>query len=102
MQRKPFWELPARSMHLLVISSAELSNKGRDITLVMIRLYYWLFPIPHADKEAMERLIEAEYAKPASERVIKGVGGDEDAAIGYTVSRNDVGLWIFEHTVKKA
>ncbi|KAK7528144.1 uncharacterized protein IWZ02DRAFT_371547 [Phyllosticta citriasiana] len=59
-------------MHLLVISSAELSNKGRDITLVMIRLYCWLFPIPHADKEAMERLIEAEYAKPASERVIKG------------------------------
>ncbi|KAK8186790.1 hypothetical protein BC567DRAFT_153944 [Phyllosticta citribraziliensis] len=109
--------------HLLVISSAGLTDKGRDVPLVMAPLYYWLLAVPHADKKAMEKLIEADFAKPASERAIKGytivrptfftdgpscgldsvrVGSEEEPAIGYTVSRNDVGLWVFENAVKKA
>ena len=28
-------------------------------------------------------------------------GTDEDPAIGYTISREDVGLWIFENAVSK-
>lgn len=87
----------------------------------MIPLYHWLLPIPHADK-MMEKVLEAEVKGGEQESVIEGfisvrpslfankppvgvgsirVGVERDGksdkgAIGYSISREDVGGWIFE------
>jgi nucleoside-diphosphate-sugar epimerase len=112
----------------VVISSTGISDFGRDIPLAMVPLYHWMLPVPHADKKAMERLLVAESAKPAggvgvAGRVIEGfvavrpslltdgpategrvrVGVEEGKVdkrgVGYTISRADVGKWIFENVV---
>ena len=88
-------------------------------------LYRWLLAIPHHDKKAMESLLQAEMAKPVGERVIRDfvavrpslltdgarlgtrnvrvgeeVGKVVKPAVGYTISREDVGGWVFEEMVK--
>ncbi|KAK8243409.1 hypothetical protein HDK90DRAFT_122678 [Phyllosticta capitalensis] len=109
--------------HLVAITSVGISDKGRDMPLALLPLRYWLLPVALADKKKTERLIEADFAKSEVERAIRGytivrptiltdskscgldrirVGGDENPAIGYSISRDDVGLWIFENTIKKA
>ena len=93
----------------------------------MIPLYHWMLAVPHKDKKAMEDLLLAEMAKPVQERAIEdfviirpslltdgkrlgtekvrvGEEGKETAkpAVGYTISRDDVGGWIFDEIVKGA
>lgn len=90
----------------------------------MIPLYHWLLAALHADKKVMERLIE----KAQADAVIKGyiivgpsllidgrrqglskvkIGWENEdpagkgAAVGYGVSREDVGGFIFEEVVAK-
>ncbi|KAE8351506.1 hypothetical protein BDV28DRAFT_136924 [Aspergillus coremiiformis] len=107
---------------LIAISSAGLTDKKRDSPVAMVPLNHWLLRVPHADKRIMEALIVDEMKKPEADRAIRdyalvrpswftdgeGVGmkkikaGTEDhPAVGYTISRNDVGLWIFENLVRR-
>ena len=105
---------------LIAVSTTGISSK-RDIPIAMIPLYHWLLPDPHADKKVMEVLIE----KAAAWNVIRGfvivrpslltegkklglsnvrVGWENEdgtgAAIGYTISREDVGGFIFEKVIQ--
>lgn len=107
----------------IVISGTGMSDAGRDIPLAMVPFYHWLLPIPHHDKKMMERaLIEEVKAENEKTSAIGGfiavrpsllatrppvglagirVGVEKDnqvdqAAIGYTISREDVGGWIFD------
>jgi hypothetical protein len=106
----------------IVISGTGISDYGRDIKVAMISLYHWLLPIPHADKKMMEKVLEMEVKGGDRESVIEGfigvrpsllttkppvgvdgirVGVEKDGkidkgAIGYSISREDVGGWIFE------
>ncbi|RAK95974.1 NAD(P)-dependent oxidoreductase [Aspergillus ibericus CBS 121593] len=111
-----------RKPRLVVISTTGLSNK-RDVPVMMMPLYHWLLKVPHEDKQVMENQIVAEVQKPVAERAIDNyliirpsflvdgdgdglaklkIGSDTKPAIGYAICRCDVGLWIFEHAIRKA
>ena len=87
----------------------------------MVPLYHWLLAVPHADKKEMEALLAAEMTKRDGVRGISGymcvrpslltdggetelgkikVGTGKEPKIGYTISRDDVGMWMFERGVK--
>lgn len=105
---------------LTAVSTTGISSK-RDIPIAMIPLYHWLLRVPHADKKVMEALVE----KAAARNVIRGylivrpslltdgkklgsssvrVGWENvdgnGAAIGYTITRDDVGGFIFEKVIQ--
>jgi hypothetical protein len=111
---------PSKKPIVIVISTTGMSDHGRDIPVAMVPLYHWMLPVPHKDKKEMERLL-AEEAKTVSsciggfvvaraslltngpalgaEKIRVGVESlerRESLAIGYTISRADVGGWIFE------
>ena len=90
----------------------------------MMVIYHWLASVPHKDKKQMEAVLLAETAKSADERAIKnfvilrpsfltdgkrmgtakvrvGVESADAAkpAVGYTISREDVGGWMFDEIV---
>lgn len=97
------------------LSTTGISRFGRDIPLGMIPMYRWMLAQPHADKEVMEEqlvgsgervvmirpsfLLEESKAKPDKkirvgvEDPVKGV---EVKETGYTISRDDVGRWVYE------
>lgn len=110
---------------IAALSTTGISAQKRDVPLAMIPMYHWLLAVPHKDKKEMETLLHAEMAKPAEQRVIqdfltvrpsfltngerRGTAklrvGKEDAAgakpvVGYTISREDVGGWLFDEVVK--
>ncbi|GMF72850.1 unnamed protein product [Aspergillus oryzae] len=107
---------------LIAISSVGLTTKKRDWPIALAPLNYWLLREPHADKKVMEETIFEEMSKPDEDRAIRdytlvrpswftngeGVGlgkiraGTEmNPAVGYTICRNDVGLWIFENFLRR-
>jgi hypothetical protein len=106
---------------LVVISTTGISKFGRDIPLAMVPLYHWLLSVPHKDKKVMEEMVitavEGEHAAIGEYAIIRpslltnGDGGKvraevEDGniakgAVGYTISRKDVGRYIFEGVVQK-
>lgn len=117
--------LPPREKPLLVaLSSTGISSRRRDLPVAMVPFYHYLGAVPHKDKKVMEDVIVAEMAKPAGERAIENfviirpslltdgkrlgmekvrVGEESEEAVkpavGYTISREDVGGWIFEELV---
>lgn len=92
--------------------------------MAMVPLYHWLLAVPHADKKAMEVALsnDVKSSSPAIGGFVgirpsllmngdaKGVAGVrvgvegakdvESLAVGYTVAREDVGIWIFEEVLK--
>jgi hypothetical protein len=103
---------------LVVISTTGISEYGRDIPLTMVPLYHWLLKVPHADKKIMERMVRTEGASEGSVLggwvvvrpsllMGKGIGWENvkvgvenggimpKSAIGFTISRVDVGRWIY-------
>lgn len=111
---------------LVVISTTGISDSGRDVPLAMLPLYHWLLPIPHKDKKMMEKLLieESSSSSSAIENFVAvrpslltngrpvGFGAIraglfdrqgknfDSSAIGYSISRADVGGWIFEGLVE--
>lgn len=126
-QHKKKEEKKKKKPTLVVISTTGISDSGRDVPLAMLPLYHWLLPIPHKDKKMMERLLVEEIkghddASSAIENFVAvrpslltdgralgfgairaGIdrkGKLDNSAIGYTISRADVGGWIFEGLVE--
>ncbi len=107
---------------LVAVSSTGISDAGRDLPLLMVPLYKVLLAGAHRDKKNMENLaiqggeeglVEWTLIRgslytdgPATEGkvregmedVVKGVV--ESEAIGYTISREDVGKWVFENLIQ--
>ncbi|KAI9676094.1 MAG: hypothetical protein M1817_000837 [Caeruleum heppii] len=109
----------------VVVSTTGISKHGRDIPLAMMPLYHWMLAVPHKDKSKMEALLQSEMSGPHGAARIQGfvavrpslltdgprVGlgkvragtedhGDANPAVGYTISRADVGGWIFEEVIE--
>ncbi|KAL8847566.1 MAG: hypothetical protein Q9221_007386 [Calogaya cf. arnoldii] len=111
---------------LFVLSTTGISSRVRDVPLLLTPLYHWILAVPHKDKKEMEAVLLAEASKPASDRAMEnfvilrpslltdgarlGSGqfrvGEEDEirgtaspAVGYTISREDVGGWLFDELV---
>lgn len=92
----------------------------RDVPLLMWPLYHFLLGVPHKDKAIMEEMLrtkgkqeEVTVVRPSlltdgartDETIRVGVedlltGERESEAVGYTISREDVGAWIWEHVLK--
>ncbi|OBT63825.1 hypothetical protein VE03_06623 [Pseudogymnoascus sp. 23342-1-I1] len=109
---------------VVAISSTGISDFGRDIPIAMVPLYHWLLAVPHQDKKNMEISLVNDVASssPAlggfvgvrpsllTDSEAKGMSGlkvgvesakgVESLAVGYLVSREDVGNWIFEEVLK--
>jgi hypothetical protein len=105
---------------LIAISSTGITTTGpRDVPFLLMPLYHWLLKNPHEDKRRMEAAIvkEAQSTESAIGNFVivrptllmngKAEGGsklrvgtDKKPAVGYTVSRDDVGLWMFENLVQ--
>ncbi|KAK3898129.1 oxidoreductase AflX [Staphylotrichum tortipilum] len=107
---------------LVAVSSTGISDAGRDLPLLMVPLYKVLLGTAHKDKKAMENLAikggeeglvdwtlirgslytdgpaTEGNVREGMEDVVNGVV--ESEAVGYTISREDVGKWVFENLVK--
>jgi len=108
---------------LVVISTTGISKFGRDIPLAMVPLYHWLLSTPHSDKKVMEEMVTkavegqdaaiGEYAIVRPSFFIDGNSGGKvvraevedgkvaQGAVGYTISRKDVGRYMFEGVIQK-
>ena len=113
---------PVRKPLLVALSSTGITrgHTPRDLPLLMMP-GYMLLKHPHADKIRMEKAVEEHMAGGREECAISGyvfvrpslltdgkgkggkhvrVGVESQPAVGYTISRDDVGLWIFENLVE--
>ncbi len=104
--------------HIIALSSTGLSDLGRDVPLAMVPLYHVLLKKPHEDKRAMEKALFAstepwtiirpsllrdgpEASKPIRAGMEDPAAGTVDSkALGYFISREDVGKWIFENVLR--
>ncbi|KAH6627379.1 hypothetical protein F5144DRAFT_651723 [Chaetomium tenue] len=108
---------------LVAVSSTGISEVARDVPILLAGLYKVLLHTPHVDKKKMERLVVAAGGKgevewtlvrgsfytsgSATEGLVRvGVedpvkGVREKEAVGYTISREDVGKWMFEECLDK-
>ncbi|KAL2195350.1 hypothetical protein P885DRAFT_62109 [Corynascus similis CBS 632.67] len=110
-----------KKVRLMVVSTTGISDVARDIPLAMVPLYKVGLHTAHIDKRAMERLVIASgdvtdwtivrgslYTNgPATEgRVRVGIEDpvrgvlETKPAIGYTISREDVGKWVFDECIQ--
>ena len=95
-------------------------NTPSDLPFLMKPMYKFMLANPHRDKKQMETAIYEHIALPENEHVIRGfvlprpsfltngaarggskvrVGFEDKPAVGYTISRDDVGLWLFENLI---
>ncbi|KAH6672352.1 hypothetical protein B0J14DRAFT_593488 [Halenospora varia] len=118
---------PVKKPVYCAMSTTGISKYGRDVPLVFAPLYYVFLHIPHKDKKIMENLvIEGASNSDKGQQVISEYniiraslltsgaqlgrehirwevedGAVTSKAIGYTISRADVGNFIFEEVVEK-
>ncbi|MCJ1408502.1 hypothetical protein MMC19_002577 [Ptychographa xylographoides] len=104
-----------------VISTTGISSGPRDVPIAFLPLYHVLLKKPHQDKVVMEKeVLQAARVGENGKRVIKGytivrpsllvdwkkpapvlVGTEEGPRVGYTISRETVGKWIFEEVIEE-
>ncbi|KAI1770444.1 NAD(P)-binding protein [Hypoxylon cercidicola] len=102
---------------VVVVSSAGLARSGRDYPLALIPMYKLMLKVPHVDKVAMEKVLVdgasgagAGYAytivrpsllvdEAAPKREVR-VGIDDNFVVGYTISRDDAGRWLYENLLR--
>ncbi|KAI8625627.1 hypothetical protein F5Y19DRAFT_449616 [Xylariaceae sp. FL1651] len=102
---------------IIAISTNGISQYGWDFPVLMTPLYRGMLHVPHADKKIMEEKIVSSgemYCLVRPSTLVNGekpdkqirVGvedlhrGPESKEVGYTISREDVGRWIFEHLLQ--
>ncbi|MCJ1378631.1 hypothetical protein MMC17_001730 [Xylographa soralifera] len=110
---------PSNPPFLAVISTTGISKGPRDVPLAFVPFYYIALAYPHEDKRLMEEAVLRAASKPQSERaLISGytiirpsflidwkegtelrVGTEEKPVLGYTISRESVGRWIYEDVI---
>lgn len=104
---------------IVVLSTTGISDAKRDVPLLMMPLYHLFGKIPHVDKAAMEEILkksgrrwiivrpsflvdgEAEGLGKVRVSVESPEKGSERLEIGYTIRREDVGLWISEKCIQR-
>ncbi|KAI2468991.1 NAD(P)-binding protein [Annulohypoxylon bovei var. microspora] len=97
---------------IVVVSTCGISAAGRDFPLATLPIYKFMLKVPHEDKLATERLLTGGAAargcsysivRPSlltddavpARKVRSGV--DDCPPVGYGISRDDAGRWIFEN-----
>ncbi|VEU24226.1 DEKNAAC105326 [Brettanomyces naardenensis] len=104
---------------IIVVSSTGISDGPQDVPFGYRILYGYFLHAPHVDKKVMEKQLKGEEAAKLFSEVIlvrptlltgshllssgKGsvkVGTEEKPVLGYTVTRADVGEWIFKEFIE--
>ena len=105
---------------ICAVSTTGITDK-RDVPLLMWPFYHYVLGVPHQDKAAMEAALRAageevtivrpslltDGEKTGAETVIRvgvddfGSGERESEAVGYTISRADVGAWMWENVLRE-
>ena len=122
--RNPPSSLTSPKPFLVALGTTGVSKVGRDVPFLLVPIYQGLLKSAHRDKKLMEEVIEKSYANKQDcpmggytivhaslltdgkslgmRRVRSDIVGEawSKHAIGYTISRVDVGLWVFETLVK--
>lgn len=120
---------PSSKPLILVLSTTGISAGPRDVPLAFYPFYKTLLANPHDDKSAMEKTLTDAIANATvnnlnpnpTESWIRGfvivraslltngpalgkekvrVGSEDRPAVGYTISREDVGQWVFENVIR--
>ena len=114
---------PARKPFLINISTTGIPPKGkpRDVPLAYLFLYPYFGHVMHEDKRILEANLAAHVRLPEGQRGIRGFvnvkpsllmdgegkgldairqGVDEEPAVGYSIQRKDVGLWMFTNLLE--
>ena len=104
---------------LAVISTTGITKGPRDVPLPFVPLYHIALASPHEDKRLMEEAVLKAASKLQNEQtLISGytivrpsllidwredskvrVGTEEKPILGYTISRQNVGRWIYEDVI---
>ncbi|KAJ3245591.1 hypothetical protein HDU78_008928 [Chytriomyces hyalinus] len=113
---------------MIAISTTGIDKNSRDLPFALMPLYHWLLAVPHRDKMDMEKavvggverkvlaahftvrpslLIDGKAKGSAAVRVgavsschsVEGDAVEGSPAVGYTISRADVGNWIYDEIV---
>ena len=115
---------PARKPVMISIMTTGIPPPGKpwDVPMLFSWLYRYALHVPHVDKAALQEILAEHMHLPDTQKSIggyvnikasllmegKSLGlqavreGTEDApAIGYTIRRADVGLWMFERLLKR-
>ncbi|KAK6949869.1 hypothetical protein Daesc_008192 [Daldinia eschscholtzii] len=95
-----------------VVSTCGISQTARDVPILFMPMYKIMLRVPHVDKIAMEALLvdgarDRGYTysivrpsflvdEPQPHRKIR-VGLGDAPAVGYVISRDDAGRWIYEN-----
>ncbi|OAA40975.1 NAD(P)-binding domain protein [Metarhizium rileyi] len=98
---------------IAVVSTTGISPHGRDVPLLFVPLYHVGLKVPHADKRVAEQILYGsrerfvlvrpsllqDAQKPGKDiRVhVESEEGVEHREVGYFISRDDVGRWMFEN-----
>lgn len=110
--------LPKKPL-FVTLSTTGITTGPRDVPLLFAPLYHIVLANPHKDKRRMEEVV-TEHAKSEDKAIgdyvivrmsllTNGkalgagsirVGSEEKPAVGYTISREDAGLWIFDNLVQ--
>lgn len=106
-------------VRIVVLSTTGITELGRDVPLLFVPLYHVLLKNPHKDKKVLEDLVSRSGESFTIVRPSLLTDGREDGgvvrvgvedvlgktveskAVGYTISREDVGKWIFENCVQE-
>ncbi|KFH46149.1 hypothetical protein ACRE_030160 [Hapsidospora chrysogenum ATCC 11550] len=112
------WALEGNPL-VCAISTTGISNE-RDVPLLFVPFYRFVLATPHADKKVMEDILTASserfvFVRPsllvdgdsADKKIRIGVedvraGKLESKEVGYTISRDAVGRWIFHNLLDRA
>ncbi|PHH86030.1 hypothetical protein CDD83_10849 [Cordyceps sp. RAO-2017] len=103
---------------LAVVSTTGISQHGRDVPLLLLPMYRFALHAPHEDKKVAERslfecderfvivrpslLLDGEKADKKIRVHVEGPRGIERKEVGYFISREDVGRWMFDNLLQKA
>ena len=111
--------------YMAIVSTTGISKRRRDVPYAFVPLYHWFLAVPHEDKRKVETNLAKNIGNlnftavrpsllmdgPAKSmdavrvgwELPEGPGGDDQSpgpAIGYTITRDTVGQWMFENLVK--
>lgn len=110
---------PAAKPLYVGVSTTGITMGPRDVPWLLVPIYRLLGHQPHADKRNAENVVLDEMSKghksaienyvivrpslltygPALGRAQTRAGIEKEPAVGYTISRDDVGGWIFENLI---
>ena len=106
---------PDQAPYITTISTTGITNGTRDVPLLLVPLYHVVLGPPHKDKKAAEVALDS----VKDEGIFSGIttlrptllsdgkettgqvkaGTEKKPVLGYTISRKDVGKWMYEEMI---